>query len=69
MSKNTSAAHAKITIEMMNGMIDQPSSSGIDPWIRCPTASGSLVRYFTAKTITTTDTSTAKNAVTAMMKK
>jgi hypothetical protein len=48
-------------------MIDQASSSGMDPVIGAPTASGSLVRYFTAKYTTRTLVRIPKKAVTPMM--
>src|SRR5678816_4936119 len=67
MLKNTCDAQTKITTEIRNGMIDQASSSGIEPVIGAPTASGSLVRYLTAKYTTRMLVRMPKKAVTPMM--
>src|SRR3990167_4756388 len=69
MWKNTSVAHPKIAIAMKNGTIVHPSSSGIDPVIGAPTRSPVRSRYLIAKISTSTTTSSAKNAVTAVTKK
>src|SRR5207249_581598 len=69
MLKYTVAPHAKMTIEMPNGMIDHISSSGTEPVMGAPTAAGFLRWYRTAKTTMDAAMRIEKNAVSATRKK
>jgi hypothetical protein len=68
-AKYTLAPHTNITIAITNGIPVQISSSASDPWIGSPDSSGCRRRYLIAKNTTSTVTTTAKNALTAIMKK
>ena len=47
-AKKTLAPQTKITIEIINGMTLQVTSSHMPPWILTPTAFGARRRYRTA---------------------
>src|SRR5918994_1636302 len=68
-AKYTLAPQTNITIARTNGIAVHISSSASDPWIGAPTSSGWRRRYLIAKMMTSTVTTSAKNALTAVMKK
>src|SRR5215218_3229789 len=69
MAKYTLAPHTNITIARMNGIPVQISSSASDPWMGAPISFTCRRRYLIAKMMTSTVTTSAKNALTDVMKK